>query len=224
MNGVAAHAQLARQLALLGDRLIRSLVNRATSFWTPTGLTLLPIAVDAMANTDDTAPATEVDVQQIADVGPLRALDRGRGSNGATQFRPGRAKTRVTVDRGRRRSAALICPGGQAVSAQRDDGSFQHRGDAAVDAGGNDPSLRPFTRRDGAIHFATVPTLIPSALGDPGLRPALLYPHHDQLPHFDGGLRVTMHSHREALQKLRVGFVTPLFPDSRMSNGCSIHI
>ena len=54
-----------------------------------------PIAVDAMADADDAAEAFEIDVQQIADVRPLVALDRRRSARAARRDSARRGPTRA---------------------------------------------------------------------------------------------------------------------------------
>ena len=119
------------------------------------------IPVDAMANARHAPQALEIEVQQVADMRPLIPVHGGGGSSQARRLSPARAKTRVTVERGRR-NATLIC---HAVARVRRNATTAASVGAASRRGcrwgRDDPSLNEVRAR--ASHFATVRTLTPAA-------------------------------------------------------------
>jgi hypothetical protein len=70
-----------------------------------------------MAHAADAAEPFQIDMHEIAHVGPFVAVHHG-GSSSATRFRPARARTRVTVERGNW-SAVLICQEATGLSYYR---------------------------------------------------------------------------------------------------------
>ena len=122
-----------------------------------------PIAMDAMADPANAAERFDVEVQQIAGVRPLVALNHRRRLERRQPIQP-RARQHARHRRARHPQRRADLPGRRARLAQRDDRRRRARapGVAVADAGAT--TARQAVRAPSrASHLATVRTLTPTA-------------------------------------------------------------
>jgi hypothetical protein len=84
-----------------------------------------PVAMDAMPNAGHAAQTFQVDVEQIADVGPFRAVDRRRGLDEGDAIKPA-ARQDASDGRPKHPQCGADLPG-RDTGPQCDDGGFHPR-------------------------------------------------------------------------------------------------